>query len=1062
MATIDVQEIHAMAANPNPDVSSPLYISFTTDPDMVPTCLELILNTFGNDVTMYFCSKCLWNLTKNNIPQWSPDFLQSLNESIFQFFQKAVEYGGIHNKRFCLALDNIVEVYCMVLAKNFTVTNRLTDFTKEISDVLDSEMTNAIFLKFYIFSRLLEFFMDYKDQRSSIKTEIGNLSNYIIFIMALNVLKDKVTSTEINPPFEPVQPKPIPDQNLTQNVIFSCLTAMEKALDFSKLDEATNSVKKDELLSELVQVKEVWREIVTNTEFYEFLFTVGYFDPPHYLECVLKIMYLLTSVKKAMFTDNELKTAIFLTIIRKIGEIITNFVNSSVEGRKYLFQISKVLFKLRFMTDNKFVDGLEEYDAFLHVLSEKTEELLNDEQFKWVLNEPQTMINLIKFWGMSKPEFHPILQHFFMHVLELPQLDPDDNGNILDFDSGSISDAIRVVPLYARELLQDILNPIIQELQELFTQYIAIAEAASQENQKQLKVLDQKCSIIIQFLVMVLKQPITTPDQTQILSLQTIISVMHTVFDKSDAISQSETNVVVKSLLIFCKQFPLTNFSISCSTLDNCTLLGEDFYFNDLLSAYDLLLQFVVTAIQAFPSSADTINVATAAFEKLILFMKDRKIPSQNGKTLLSVSEMASQILANFCESPFEFMTQPDFDEYTICASRTLTIISLSNSTNTQHFQSFLDANYETFKGDTDESIFTALINNFIGTFQACTTKQSFDRFFNWLFPDKLDELVTFVSQSEISDFDLIAKYFNFLISTLISPEKSKNSTEITKPKIVLSPHSANGVHLFKSLAIALTDGFNRVINIITQDESLSYDSILAVLMPMFKLMAQIMSAEFVMFEAFQYYEDSTLIDLMQALFTALSHLNISDMFQFPDYAPTAMLLIMSLAKHHMDIMVVYTPEFIGTMLEIVELVINGSNKDLTTTSMETAQYIFTYFLENSSQTEIIQANVQHMRNIAFSLWAKLINEVEVKVFSIMQILRPILIFVPDQLAVLHDHTVQFIPEGAVPEFEETLKDVVACVDNLANIDESKFNSALIHLHQFATKINLSITVPTE
>ena len=1064
--SIDISEIDALAATDTPDISSEIYKNFTTDPDYVPTCIELILNS-NKERTVYFSAKCLHTLTENNIAQWSTDFTTSVLENINQFLANAINHQ-IYSSRFNLTIHEIAIVYCIILNKNYTATNTLQDFTNELSTAMSSETANAIYLKFKFFQEILDYFKTFNDQRSSIKTEIANGATFSIFMMALSVLKDHITCSGCNIPYEPVEPKPIPEQSLTDQVVISCLQAMEKALDFGLIDSDANAVHKDEILSEVVIVKEIWRDIVTSPDLHEFIFSIG-FANPLFMSHALDIIYLLCSVKKAMYMQDDLHIAVFSTIIRKTGEIL-----SSSSEPQFLFRISKILFKLRKRVDAS-IDS-EEYDAFLQLLYEKTEALLNDTNYIWILQQPHTMINLMKFWGCSKPkstDHYQIMGHFFEQVLSLPDLDPEDTNQILCLDSGRVPDAIRVLPLYCHDFIPMILQSILDQLHTMFQQYISNIEPPKEGDElNQLKIIDKKNAIIILFLTTVIKYPISNADEAQLESLKVIIEIMHTVFDKSAAIYASQTSETVRSLLIMTEKFNQTNFT---TNPDNCKQF-QDFYFSDQQSAYDLLLQFVNSILQNFTEDENTISIAAAAFARIIETMNTKEVQnrrertandpqalthsSQSKKTLLCCSQVASGILADFCSRPFDFMTQPGMDEYTIQTSKTLTIIAISNQTNAENFQAFLDANYEMFKSDTDEAVFTALINNFIGTFQACTTQKAYQKFFSWLFPTKLQEIVNFVCSSEIENLDLISKYFNFLYSTILPPDKTQ---DIRKPKFKLQTHSADGVHLFKVLAIALTDGLNRVVQIATQDSSLTYTQILDALMPMFKLMSQIMSAEFVMFEAFQFYEDSTLIDLMQALFQTLGNLNISDLFQFPEYAPTAMSLIMSLAKHHMDLLVANTPDFIGTMLEIVQLVIVGSNKDLINTAMETAQYIFKHFLENASEMgPIIEENKPHMQRIAFIVWANLINEESAKIFAVMQVLRPILIIMPEHMQAIHDYTIQFVPEANQGAFEVTIREVFVCVENLANVEESTFNKALIQVHQFASQIHLTVQIPSQ
>lgn len=1072
MSEVNINEIHALAASSQPDITSPLYIGFTTDPNFVPTCLEILKSCFGRDSTTFFVSTCLYRLTQGFISQWSPEFIAQVKADIIAFFRGAAEYEPSDAKRFNLAIDNCAKVYSIILNKNYTTTNVLDDINTEIHGAFSIDTPRAIFVQYRVYCGVFDFFKDFVDLRSNIKAQISDNKSFQLFMMALSVIKDKVVCAGVSQGAELIEQRPIPDEVLTPEVIDSCLNVMKKALEFDMIDISAKAVQKDEVLSEQVAVKPLWREIVTSPELHEFLFSVGMSGQNEHLEIVLEIIYLLSSVKRAMYMQAEQQAAVFSLIINKVGEII-----GAVSEPRIIFQISKILFKVRYRTENNIVNEVEGYDEFLALLSEKTQEYINN---NWILNNTNTMIYLMKFWGICKVDktpFAEIFSHFVEEFIQIPEKDVEDRNSIFDLETGRVSDVIRVVPLYAHEILVQFLPQIIEHLNALFAQYIELIgkEEFTREEDMLVNILDRKCSIIILFLTTIIKRLIKVPDEAQLESMRTLMTIMEASQEAAENIYGSGKTQIVRSLLVFCKQFTSTNF---VSMVDNnCALFGEDFFFTNIVSACDCLLAYISGPLQAFTDDKTTISLAVTSLEKIVLFMNDNAIKN---KKLLSLSQFAPQLLKGFCDKPFDFMVGEENDQETRIASKSLTLIALSNVQSIEFFQEFLNSNYELFKSNKEPNVFVALINNFIGTFKACTTKQTFDIFFTWLFPEKLEELIDYISKSELTDFTLLSKYFKFLYSTIMpqskppqkkvysdKPEEKKECIKIQQSKISFPQHSENGVRLFKALAIALISGFNTVTSVATESSEIKYEDCLDVLKPMFKLMAQIMSAEYVMFEAFEYYEDNTLDSLMKAFFETLSNLDIQGLFQYPKYAPITMNLLLSLAKSHMRLTIKSTGNFADVMLDIIELVLKGSDAKLKAIAMDTAKYIFQFFLDNASNEEedvhaVIEANLPHLQKIMNLIWAILLNDEDVVVFTVAQILRPALILIPQHIEFLHNMTTPFIQDTAIGEFEENFKGVVCLVENLSSVDETTLNNELIKVHQFATKTSLRITVPSE
>lgn len=1042
MSDISIESIIKVASSfiqgsLSPD--DPLYAALNTQVEYLPLCFQILNECFQYPDAQILAAFSLENLTKIFATQWPKETIDEFKGSIFNWLNLCIQNASITDRKTKIILVKIISCYVIAVKVTNSSFNSLANIAEEIDTALPGEEPLVICYKFLIFQLLMEKFKDIKDTPSSIAEMLDQQYNFSfgLFNRALEIIRPRFVVNEQ----QEIVPLDGPENDL---ILATALDMINSIFEYHIFDVNPNAVKKDEIIAEELNLKPIWREEATNADNYKLLFSITKYRP-NFRQVALNIIYKLCCVKKAMFTSPELHLNCFMTTIVQATQLMSvpEFFNSD-----HVFLLAKILYKIRYRTDHKITDEAPEYHTFLALLRERTNAYI---QQNYIETKPNILFYIIKFWCtclQDNTPFHDILFTYIHDILELPTKDAQDTlDNILDeISKGTVPDYIKVIPQWCNKNIGEFAADICTYLsgtQEKFGQFI---QQANPSDLPELQKCDYQMSFIICFLVSILKIILSVPNETQIQAFQVIIKSLVDSKEIIKICAEANLPYFERSLMIFCNSFR----HMSIADKINDIYKDVDYYFKDLQNAANLLIERITMTLREFPNDLDTINLGVKALDSVIKLLSEKKLVKESINTEL--------LLQSFVTEPFEFMVNVKNKRSTINASRVMTTIALSSQPATEYFMSFLENNFQLFLNLKEENVFKALLYNFIGTFEACKRKQDFDIFFRWLFPDHLAQIITVLFS--ITSSSLRSDFFKFLYSIIVPLQTDSIKTG---PKIAFPPHSPDGVHLFQLFAEALTTGFRMILTEITENPDQTKD-LLKPFKPMCRLMSEIMRAEYVMFDAFELYEDTTISDLLNSYFGLLNVINIEIYFNVASFT-ILVSLIDALSNFHMPRVINCNPEFVILMFDIITQVFEGKDdKELGKSGMKAAKNLIKFFADNAADPnvgKIIQACETRIRNITALLWMKLLNDKEAVPYDIAQILKPIFILIPNLIQFVHNATTAFVPDNALPRYEELFQQIYALMSNILNIDEADLRKVLEDIHIFATSLQMNVTIVT-
>ncbi|EAY11709.1 hypothetical protein TVAG_488110 [Trichomonas vaginalis G3] len=1047
MATITEEQIIQASdafVNKYESIDNPLYVAFNSDVQYLPLCFQILNQCWSIPNAQYFAGNALYNLVRAFSPQWPNQFITDCKENIFNFYGTCLQ--NIQTKfapSTNLAIDKVTAAYAMIIKISLSSFNSLPYVVNEINTNLESDIPQAINLKFNIFRQLIDIFS--KDANLAIFTQLDLQYHftYEVFMIAVMVIRNNLYCTRYLAD-GPKDPKSI---TINDEITQTALGLMDLALEVHLVDIAKNAVTKDEVLSEELDLKPIWQSEITSAENYKFIFSLAF--NPIFTEKAFKIIYKLGCVKRAMFTSEELHYNAFLATITAATQFLSDdaFV---MNNQDLLFFLIKLLYKIRIriLSFPKLTENMEEYKNFLMLLKQRTLQFIEN---GLITKQPYMMMYLMKLWCYAVPdisEFNEMFLTYIINIIELP-VKSDTDQIEESFDDCRYDECITVIPLRCpANVLSDFAKSVIDHLINTQAQFNQALLSASEVDDS-FRRFDMQMAIIVGFLATILKRPLQTIDEPQIQAFCAIMKTLINSKETLDACYHAQLPYLERSLMIFCHQLKRTNLADQ-KKFDKVFAAITDCEAHDLAQACNILIERITMSLISFPDDEVTIRLGVNALDSVISIIIKNKIKDAMNAEIL---------LQSFVDHPFDFMVNVKNKRSTINASRILTTIALSSQPATEYFQGFLDQNYQMFLSQLTTEVFKALLYNFIGTFQACTKKNDFDTFFYWLFPEKLEQIITVIDS--INDPSLLSDFFKFLFST-IQPQENQYSAKDKKKditaKISFPPHSSNGVQLFALLAQALKRGFSMLSEFSMADQK-EMENVMKPFKSMTRLMSEIMKADYVMFDAFDLYEDKTIDELLASYFRLLSMIDMTSFFNLKCFS-ILLSLVDSLSSYHMERVINCDACFIQMMFDFIIQVFRGKEYEgLMKSAMSSAKNIIKFFCDNAEShvyDEVLKSIEIKFRNVVRLLWQFLLNDHTTLCYDVALILRPALVLCPPLLQALHDESVQFIPEDSLAFYDGCF----AKIENCESIED--LNKVLLEWQLFAKNLQLNAILQFE
>lgn len=387
----------------------------------------------------------------------------------------------------------------------------------------------------------------------------------------------------------------------------------------------------------------------------------------------------------------------------------------------------------------------------------------------------------------------------------------------------------------------------------------------------------------------------------------------------------------------------------------------------------DIFFRRIISAIQSYYDSP----YEKAIVYNLIVIMTQKVLPS---------SDLVHEILQTNFEETFNFTK--NLKLRTLFINSLMTIINnLDNSTLYENLLAHFEAK---FKELPSLEAIIILATDIRGIFYKNISARYYHRHIDVFFPDNMNKFAESLSSSLSSsptDQDLEVVNLSLkMCKSIVSPNAKID--KFSSKLIEFEHNSANGIILF-SFSAQIISIFLTFLSGNLENPQFAKDfdkSGFREFKCCSKILANLISSGYVPFEAFLVYEDSVFADVLTGYIQLLTSLDLDSVCSYPNTFQSLINFFEVLCKHMMKIMCIQlSSEFLRDLMSVIfECAARGlfMNKDSTTSSIKTIEYILQFIIDEESPKEI-EALVgsikeEDLGKANMCLWQLLINSNEI------------------------------------------------------------------------------------
>lgn len=647
------------------------------------------------------------------------------------------------------------------------------------------------------------------------------------------------------------------------------------------------------------------------------------------LKCISNIISIASN-----FFHNYSLNAIINLVVSNIIDILEKETNFSKPG--CLYEITNIIAILptRFNEEPRFpIQTRPNLDIFLERITNLTIAIIQD-LIKNLDNSNELAIeNLISFWtsigsilnnsgdipikAIARDYADVIATKYIEALIEMI-----NSGNDIEQIIGQETCGSSIIPIHTffilnpESLLQKAYEWFVQKHQQ-FNQLIGTNTEEGFIIQKQLAVLTQITCIII---------TLKPKDQfMQAMIIDVFLAVIQMIQDSITWVQNSiQTYELEESILTFISTF-----------------IEKSIFHSNNVSLAINKLYVELSQKQGF---ANYEQAKLFMHERLILTMKSfqlEKLIKNSIKVLLKDTEnpiLFEQLACNHTEEDFPFLANADFPYLRTLFHGALTKIFITSS-NLHLFPVYLSQFDMYFNAPLTNSLIWGLSLDLYGLFSEIATKEIFNISFDWFFPDRASFFVK--AMEAVSDNVDITATILKMWRAIVKP--------VPSTRIVFSPYTANGIILFKFTAELLVPFLNSVSS---YSKDLIYQG--SQLRRACQIMGHLFQGDYIVYDAFSIYNDSTYTDILRAFCNIFMNLDWDEMFNYTKLVTSVMNFLSYVCKGHLTVLI-----NLDNAANIIPILIFQASKgvqsplnEIQNLSIDILSSLGTYLIENSGSDE--------------------------------------------------------------------------------------------------------------
>ena len=1024
---------------------------FYSDPSYYVKCQEILENS-QTPTTLAFASLTLRLLVNANSLIWDVERLESICQWIPAFLQNKIELlFSIDEQTRNIIIPNLAEIYSKILFKFWNANSKLVlCFQKVDSMMPDIDPPHRI-LRYTFFKTIILESAKYPSVKQKIITDKADTG--------LSDLFREITLNNLGKP------------DLDPVLILSCLDLGQIILDYytKSMNEGSKMSKGDDLESEKCDLTIDFSDVIANPEFINSMFlfisnniTSNKIAP--FTVKALEICYSICSLKTSYFPKKADQVAVMSVLCERILFLLQNKVYNY--DNDIFLKLSIFLYKFStFISIDISMTIQEIFHNLLNTAQAMTDEKLADDI---IFENTNAIVNLMKFWckvvskklcGANTGPVLTLFQKYIVLLVQSATQSPEEMISVLNVETGTICEAINIVPGMLKEDFSGLGDQVLQIAAQTFEDY---KKAFSQNSQ-----VVSKYDIIMSALVLLITAGIKSPisikqtNQRNIISefekksIMFIFDVYKTTGDMLLTIIQSQALHLELSLYLFAKFYGRSDFASFEFLAEQQTESPN--YFNFIIRRLTKSLiighalgtdsKLIINNLSALQKLFDHISQLQAQLMRRNDF---------NGN-LFCMVESSIELLDCLINGKFEFMSDFHFKREIILFMNICTNIVVNIPQKINEFLASVDAKFQQLREKDDSLAILIFIYQLIGIFDS-QKSDTFAMFFNWIFPAKLELLVQ-IAPAIVSEPTVTTSYLKFWYK-LISPDvqSGKDSKTYNKrDKIPISQHSPNGIILFTYISRVLVAFFNYIeAKDFTQSQDY-HETVLRPLKNAMLLMGEIMSAENIMFGAFELYHDDTLNNLINAFISVSKKITFDDVFQNKNVATAFSRLIDALCKNHLMSIIKVNESFFDQIIVYVNIGLAQLTENIDSL-VEAGKNMSSFLLSNKDDQIVFNAilrNQQQITRIIMTGFEFLFYDIKANEYNLLNMMKNLLTFTPNLISGLCEVITPQVPSDRLPEFTSRFQELNKSIQEMSPYET--FRKIITDLADFSKKLYLKL-----
>ncbi|EAY18676.1 hypothetical protein TVAG_062810 [Trichomonas vaginalis G3] len=921
--------------------------------DSFPKLKSILFYPNSSRNAIHFALCGITNLIDSLFTQWTTEnFLQLSNEFLALLYNEIARFDD-DNSFVCLA-------YCRMYA---TMTmygwNTSPDFAKEINDL--EKFFNSSFHHYkvgIILCREISKKMDQLRHLSTIQmTEFRNETMSTFLSYAFNTLNN-ISSGGFGTRFSQ------PELHILQLESLQLLIALFEFNFNMKITTENENSKADQMK---VEIPQKWITTIPFDQLVTLVYNL-YSDNDELMQKQsLDVIFLLAAIqKRSLSTENinfnkNIRSQIFASSVIQTNPISSFFgvlisgISEVIENEIHLDMLSNVqaicaiFARIRNSIDSKFLVELD-FPRFVRAATKLTYGIFST---SFLAENPWTILDIMKFWKQLAPialfndrdeETGTVVQPNIEYAAVIKEIYGNYISLILTFINENPTKAIEIIFAEFNEItkLIEITHNIAMIDMECLNQILQAFNAESElyfssQSDPSLNLIEIRMIFFALTMVSFLasqrmNQSIPNGNLMDIF-LNYTSALLKFITNTGNLVDKQKGGSLVVEAAVLLITNVLSNTLIIKSAYNSPDIpdfIKENNGFTCVQEVVALILRRIFLSTNYFAEHKEIISLATASLEKYIT-CKERQFIDE------AVSVVFLDEFMNFeTESQFQFLFMPDNAEsrvkfYSIISSIMIRMWKTSDKFRTvvQRVVERIESYNKSF--NEDSYILDLLALN--GFFKGSYSNDHYLSMVEFFYPASIENMINHIPEAPAA----IPHLMDFLEEFVFN-----RAERIKFPK-----HSAQGLLIFKTVAVALTNFFN----IIDVPNFENLENSIATSM---SIMTKILSNPESNIGAIETYEDPTLTNLFVAYFDMCERVNYEVFTTYPPILNKMLELIETIFNEFSDYIIQNKPSFIVASLKIAQKGLDQtiSMKDIIETPLAAVKSIGVFSLNNMEVPE--------------------------------------------------------------------------------------------------------------